>query len=258
MSADSEFYVGYQAEAPAKLGRWMRIVVALIITEALVFGLLVLMLEKPFDPGVFEFGVVKEFTGIIAAEPVPTLLAAQGVGEAASPMPVSDLLLVAQGKRTATPLIADFDGQRVALEGSLIYRDRMVMIEVRPDSVRSMGTESLEPLALSTTQSRGRAELSGEIVDAKCFLGVMKPGREKTHRSCAARCISGGIPPLLATTTHDGEEVFYVLLDADGATVNDRVLDFVAEPIAIAGEIRSHGSQLYLLADLQSIRRTSE
>ena len=130
MSADSEFYVGYQAEAPAKLGRWMRIVVALIITEALVFGLLVLMLEKPFDPGVFEFGVVKEFTGIIAAEPVPTLLAAQGVGEAVSALPVSDLLLVAQGKQTAPPLIAD-----APLSTSMPHSDRRCSTQLGDSSL---------------------------------------------------------------------------------------------------------------------------
>ena len=258
MSSDSEFYIGYQSHAPARLGRWMKWVVSLIIIEAIVFGLLVLFLEKPFDPGAFEFGIVKEFEGVVKLDPVPALYDVDLIGSDASSVEASEILLVSPGKWTATPLVADFDGQRVRMKGSLIYRDQIVMLEVRPESVHPVDSGGASSFSLPDSEILGRRELTGEIVDAKCFLGVMKPGREKTHRSCAARCISGGIPPMLATTTSAGDEVFYLLLDSDGRPVNDRVLEFVAEPIAITGEIRSQASHLYLLADLGTIRRTSE
>lgn len=41
--------------------------------------------------------------------------------------------------------------------------------------------------------------LEDEIIDPKCYFGVI-PGKGKIHRSCAIRCISDGIPPVLATT----------------------------------------------------------
>ena len=258
MNKQPEFYVGYQAKSPPGLARRTRIVVVSLLFAAVAVALSVLMLEKPFEPGVFEFGVVKEFEGILRANPIPMLLEAEVLGDTTPSTPTSEFLLVSPGKRTALPLVEGFDGQRVHLEGSLIYRNQIAMIEVRPESVRSSQIETLRPFSLPDSTTVGDGELAGEIVDAKCFLGVMKPGREKTHRSCAARCISGGIPPLLATSTVDGEEIFYLLLDSNGSAVNDRVLDFVAEPVAIRGEIRKQGRHLYLLADLESIRRTSE
>jgi hypothetical protein len=40
-----------------------------------------------------------------------------------------------------------------------------------------------------------KGNLRGEIVDTKCYLGVMTPGEDKVHRGCAVRCISRGVPP---------------------------------------------------------------
>ena len=101
----------------------------------------------------------------------------------------------------------------------------------------------------------GSYTLRGEIVDSKCFLGVMKPGRRKPHRACATRCISGGVPPIFFVETVAGEHDFLLLVDEAGAPVNDRVLDLVAEPLEITGEVRRHGAHLVLAADPASYRR---
>ena len=257
MSQGEEFYVGYQARMPGGIARHTRLAVAVLLLAAIVTAVAVVVLEKPFEPGIFEYGVVKQFEGVIRVAPVPVLLVT--TREGAMNRPAEDrYLLVSPGKHSAMPLVDDFDGHRVHLEGSLIVRDASNMIEIRPGTVRSIATEATSDVTLSNSTPVGRGVITGEIVDSKCFLGVMKPGREKTHRSCAARCISGGVPPLLATTSVDGEEVFYLLLDSEGRTVNDRILEYVAEPVAIRGEIRRQGTQQILLADLDSIRRTSE
>jgi hypothetical protein len=39
--------------------------------------------------------------------------------------------------------------------------------------------------------------LSGEIIDPKCCFDAINPGQGKPHLSYAARCISGGIMPVL-------------------------------------------------------------
>ena len=257
MSRGEEFYVGYQAKVPGSIARHTRLVVAVLLLAAIVTAVAVVVLEKPFEPGIFEFGVVKSFEGVIEVTPVPMLLVATREG-AMNRQSEDRYLLVSPGKHSALPLVAEFDGHRVHLEGSLIVRDDSQMIEIAPGTVRSITAEAISGVTLADSTPVGGGVISGEIVDSKCFLGVMKPGREKTHRSCAARCISGGVPPLLATTSVDGEEVFYLLLDSEGRTVNDRILDYVAEPVAIRGEIRRRGAQKILFADLDSIRRTSE
>lgn len=257
MSRETEFYVGYQDKAPAHLAKRMRTVVVGLILAAVITALAVLVLEKPFEPGTFEFGVVKEFEGVVVASPVPTLFVPNLESDTEAG-PFDLYLLVSPGKHSATPLIEPFAGRHVRLQGSLIYRNGSKMIEVRPGSVESAEDITAAGTPQSASTHITRVTLTGEIVDSKCFLGVMKPGREKTHRSCAARCISGGIPPLLATTTAGGDVVWYILLDADGVSVNEQVLDYVAEPVAISGEIRRRGEQRFFLADLATLRRTSE
>jgi hypothetical protein len=96
----------------------------------------------------------------------------------------------------------------------------------------------------------GEVTLTGEIVDSKCYLGVMNPGRTKVHRDCAARCISGGIPP--AFVTADG---FYLLVGGDGRSVRHEVLDWVGETIEVTGTVQRSGETLILRAEPTSFRR---
>ena len=97
--------------------------------------------------------------------------------------------------------------------------------------------------------------LVGEIVDSKCFLGVMKPGNSKPHRACAARCISGGIPPVLLVRDKQGNPTYFLLVSSAGESVNDAVLDLVAEPVEITGRVMRHGDLLVLHADPETYRR---
>jgi hypothetical protein len=97
--------------------------------------------------------------------------------------------------------------------------------------------------------------LTGEIVDSKCYLGVMNPGHTKPHRECASLCIRGGIPPLFIAKDSDGRDVHLWLVSEKGEPVNQQVLDFVAEPIEITGQIKRSGDQLYLYANPQTFRR---
>jgi hypothetical protein len=97
--------------------------------------------------------------------------------------------------------------------------------------------------------------LRGEIVDSKCYLGVMNPGEFKTHKACAIRCISGGIPPVLVVRTPGAAPQHYLLVDGDGGAVNRRVLDHVAEPLEITGRVTREGESLVLWADPGAYRR---
>jgi hypothetical protein len=83
----------------------------------------------------------------------------------------------------------------------------------------------------------------------------MNPGHTKPHRECASLCIRGGIPPLFIAKDSDGRDVHLWLVSEKGEPVNQQVLDFVAEPIEITGQIKRSGDQLYLYANPQTFRR---
>jgi len=178
--------------------------------------------------------------------PAPTLLVA-------TESRLSPFLLVAPGKFGAADLVAGMNGRTLHVQGTLIQRDDEVMIELVPDSIREVATVAERPL--SNAFDLGAHTLVGEIVDSKCYLGVMKPGREKTHRACAVRCISGGIPPILRTTDREGLPIHLLLVGTDGGPINRQLLAFVAEPVEISGTIQRHGDQLAFLVDPGSIRR---
>ena len=105
------------------------------------------------------------------------------------------------------------------------------------------------------TEELGTVTLVGEIVDAKCWLGVMKPGRGKPHRACAARCISGGIPPLLMVRKEDGGTLPVLLVGENGEPLNQAVLPYVAEPVEVTGRAERRGGRIVLYTAETSIRR---
>ena len=83
----------------------------------------------------------------------------------------------------------------------------------------------------------------------------MNPGNLLPHRACAIRCISGGIPPVLLVQAKDQPAVYLLLVSTTGAPVNQQLLDLVAEPVEITGEVVRQNGQLTLRADPATYRR---
>jgi len=96
----------------------------------------------------------------------------------------------------------------------------------------------------------GPVTVRGEIVDRKCYLRVMNPGRTKVHRDCAVRRISGGIPPALAT-----EDGLYLLVGSDGRQLNREVLALVGETVEVSGTVERSGETLTLKTEPAALRR---
>lgn len=245
---DDPFYVGWLERSPAALARHTRAVAVLLLAGALGVAGLLVTAQAPFDPGTFEFGVQTTVEGVIVERPYPLLLTPTSAGWRTH-------FLVASGKHGAGALVAGRDGKPVRLTGSRIYNDERRMIEVTAvEPASAASAERLTRLAAGE-QRLGRMTLVGEIVDSKCHLGVMKPGRGKPHRACAVRCISGGIPPVLRVEDRAGRVDYLLLVDAEGEPVNDRVLDLVAEPVEITGEVTRAGDSLTLYAEPATYRR---
>jgi hypothetical protein len=151
--------------------------------------------------------------------------------------------------------VKGLQGKHVQLKGSLIERTPDRMIEVVPASI-AVGAE-LSPAASLGMIDLGPVTLRGEIVDTKCYLGVMNPGEHKVHRDCAVRCISGGVPPAFLARDASGDSRV-LLAGEDGRALSKEVLPLVAEPLEISGELIRMGSTLTLRADPARFRRITE
>jgi hypothetical protein len=247
----NDFYVGYLPNAPPSLAHFVRRVILLLCLLGVAIALALVAGQLPFANSAFEYGKMRGFEGIIEARPYPTLLVARP-GEVGLADKHSRYLLVAPGKHGADNIVEGFDGKEVRLKGQLIYRASETMIEVEPGSIAPLDSPLVPQIP---TVDIGAVTVTGQIVDSKCYLGVMNPGNGKVHRDCAARCISGGIPPIFVTL--DGERQF-VLVGPDGnAIAPDALREFVAEPITITGEALRRGETRMLRMDLGHLHHAS-
>ncbi len=237
----NEFYVGYLPKAPVGIARRIRAVVVLLFILAAITAMVFARVQRTFAPSVFEYGKVGTFEGTIEATPYPILIV-RGAGS--TEPKASRYLLVAEGKHGADSEVAAFTGKNVQLRGTKIYRDNQTMLEVASGSISPKGdsAQSVPP-----SQELGAFELSGEIVDSKCYLGVMNPGSGKVHRDCAVRCISGGIPPIFVTNDFNGSPAILLLTDLHQKPLpKETFLRLVAQPVRIHGSVVKTGETLYL------------
>ncbi len=250
-SDPADFYVGYLPRAPERLGRFVGRWVAVLLAVLAGTALLLASQHGLLPAARFEYGAPVELVGTLLADPHPRLIVARP-GRTGTLSPVSSYSLVAPWKHGADGLVAGLDGQKVRLQATLAYRDGLVVAEVVPGSVRREEGAGPNPPA---GVALGERTLVGEIVDSKCFFGVMNPGELKTHRACAVRCISGGIPPVLCVRDGAGRASYFWLQSRAGTPVNQQVLDLVAEPVEIRGTVVREGETLVLRADPTTYRR---
>ena len=252
---NDEFYIGWQSKAAPRIGRTVRKGVIALLGIALLTSAVLAVSQRLIGTSVFEWGTQKSFSGVLETGPYPHLLVSRPGNVDGSPQ-FSTYYLVAPWKfglnRAA---IAPFAGKAVTLKGALIYRGNQTMIETKPEwiQVAKVSTTKDPPASLAL----GRQTLVGEIVDSKCFLGVMNPGQLAPHRACAIRCISGGCPPILLVRQKDGPPLYLLLVSAEGKPVNKDVLDMIAEPVEITGEVERQGELLILRADPSTYRRVA-
>lgn len=205
----------------------------------------------------FEFGVVRSFEGFVAADPYPSLIVPRG-GVA------TRYLLVGPGKSGADELVLGAVGRWTAL-GSLAFRDGQAMIEVVPGSllpaVDTLGTNADGSASRDADGSPSQAVelgehyLEGEIVGAKCHLGVMNPGSGIVHRECAALCLRGGVPPLLAVRRTDGVVEGIVVTGPAGQAVGRPLADLAGVSVGATGRLVRQGPTTFFRVDPSQVRR---
>jgi hypothetical protein len=222
MRNQSEFYVGY-LPMPAGLKKTVRRVVVALGALALGVAAILIVGQHPFPAASFEFQQYRDFRGALIAEPYPALaIPGQGL----------PWLLVGPGKHGVGDM-RSLDGREVKLTGERIIRgdDHMIEMAGQPSTLSNAVALRVPDIEL------GEVQLTGEVVDSKCYFGVMNPGAGKVHRDCAVRCISGGIPPAFLVRDSSGNTVTLLL-----ANWNRDLLHHIAEPVNIRGRlVRSSG-----------------
>ena len=247
MIDQDEFFIGYAPPMPPRLGRFVTRVVMGLAYGVLVWAVAIASGHVSLEGGTFEFGHPQRFAGTIVERPYPALRL-----DDANQNSTAALLLVAPGKHGADALVRGLDGRHAALTGTRIRRGALTMIELEPASLASgEGPASNRGTAAAQAEA-GSGEpvtVRGEVVDSKCFLGVMVPGSGKTHKACASLCLRGGVPPAMFVQDRGGESAVMLLTGASGEAIGPRALQVAGEAVEMSGMVQRQGGWLVLRTD---------
>jgi len=246
---NDEFYINY-ASVPSSYRRFLIKFIPLLVLGVIAFALILPKVHDQFNAGKMNGSV--ELEGLLVGEPVPHLIVPRS-GDVTSSVPFSRYILSGLGKTSPKPAVLEQIGKWVKLNGSVVSRNHLSVIAVRSaEAIAPPNNVTLNPNAGT---SLGEYSLTGEILDGKCYPGVMKPGQSKTHRACAIRCISGGVPAVFRVENNRNDLMYFLLADEQGQAVNDRILNLVADPIRITGKVIQYDDMFVIQADPSSYER---
>ncbi len=240
---DKPFFVGY-LDMPDQLKKfyWPLGIVMMLISLSM--GYTLASAQKSSATASWDTSQTETVQGFLQVAPYPVLHRV----DPDNPKETQSILLVQQGKYSADAVALPFHNQFVTVRGFPIRHGGWSMLEITGEGDIQLDKEgeasSIGKLAgLVTPASLGSVSLSGEIIDSKCYLGVMKPGEGTVHRACAEVCLLGGMPPMLVVRGHDNQRYGYILTNADGTSVS-------AEYAASAGHLRQVKGALIRMGDL--------
>jgi len=245
------FFVGY-LPFPERLKGFQRRVVGALAVGFAGLALLVGSSQRPLGSGEYEFGVESEVVGLLRRDPVPSLWVPTAAPFSGTGPSFDVVPLVGEGKHGAPDSVLAQEGRKVRLRGSWIRRVGERVFEVT--SAERLAEELPAPAVLPAVPL-GRVHLGGEIVDSKCWMGVMKPADGKSHKACAIRCISGGVPAAFVVRPAPGEMAVLWMVSPSGKPLGPELLDLIAEPVELDGELLRVDGRAVLVVDRADIRR---
>ena len=249
------FFIGW-AKAPAVDRRFL--IGALPALTAAVAGGAYATASNLSDPGTGAWLTDATHTvdGYLLRDPYPMLVSP----DASAPSGMRTTLIVAEGKCTSGLKLDERNGAWVSAAGVLIERRNRQMLEV-PLLLDNWLTETSAPDGAAaryqapTPEPLGEASLRGMVMDSKCFFGVMRPARGRTHKACASLCIRGGIPPSFWARTEDGREAVLLMTDDEGGPISDAILPIVADAVEVTGQLVRVGDIVQLRANADRFKR---
>ena len=149
-------------------------------------------------------------------------------------------ILACDSKCGAQQKLADASAtsDRVTVRGSLIQRGRHTMMAVSNDADWITANDTLAPLNPGLDEEDlGSAELQGEILDAKCWFGAMRPNEGPVHKACAMLCVAGGIPPYFYARDRMGRHTAMMITDEAGEPLVQPILNVIADPVRAVGRL---------------------
>jgi len=259
------FYIGWMPKAPLDyVIHIKKFIVGLIILIA-TSGIVLSFSQKKFRRAVFEFGKLTEVQGVYYTAPIPHLrvISEKDIFGNVSFITVP---LVGYGKHGAAGVMQElsmakgqpFDNRLLRIKGTLLYNDgkTIMQIDKNDNPIIAISDQKNVAAFLPAQVDLGEQIIKGEIVDPKCFFGVMKPGQGKPHKDCAIRCILGGIPPVLRVQNEKGEENYCLIVGPNGKAVNEAVKDYVAEPVSLSAKVVRYDDWIVLYVN-DNIKRIS-
>ena len=259
----NEFYIGYLPKAPGTLARWLRGIIAVLLALLSLVAVFVAGNQQPFAETYFEYGKSTQLKGVVSLTPVPRLIVKTGVdlkGQAVT----KSILLVNFGKSGAAEIFYNVEktsgrpltALEFTLQGSLIYGEGKVVFELTDRHASVLDYVPLnQPYSPVKMNDLGEQSIYGEIIDPKCYFGVMKPGFGKVHRSCAIRCISGGISPVMVTKNENGYKQFILLTADNSATSSHKISKLAGKPLTINGQLTQMDDWLVLHYNEQELAK---
>jgi len=250
MKKKDEFYVGYVDKVGASTKKAVKRFVMGTFFFLLLGSLSFAFFQRPASVSFYDFGDPTKVVGIYHESPYPMLKVQLAENE------FKEIVLLGFGKSGANPFLdevrekkGDLENRELTIEGQLIYYNGKTLLEI-DDSQKVSVTGKGSPNVL---EGKGSLEVEGEIIDPKCYFGVMKPGYGKIHRSCAALCILGGIPPVLVSRGKNGSEDYFLLTDLKGNPIHKDIVPYIGQPVQLSGNLGRLGDWNILKVDMAQI-----
>ncbi|AZQ62956.1 hypothetical protein EI427_12115 [Flammeovirga pectinis] len=241
-----DFYIGYINKLPKRYKIALSIGLPIFLITLIFASIIFSTEQEQFQNGTFELSKETTIEGMLFQKPVPMLKIEVEKGY------FKDILLVDKGKFGAENRIAHLpkkEGLPVKIKGHLIYYNGHSVLEI--EEINALESK-LNFHAFNNYLEGIHNTIIGEIVDPKCYFGIMKPGFGKIHRSCAIRCISGGIPAVLVHRNNDGLESYYIITRKDGTKDNSDLFDLIGKTVQIHAKIKKGKDWNFLELDDRS------
>jgi len=230
--APSDVFVGYEPLTPVDR-RFLLGLTAAGLAAGAAGGWLLGTRQAPAGRGAWDMGTPVVYVGEVVSGPYAYLRHEVAPGD------VRSVYLACETKCGGREILETigFAAGHARVEGTLIKRGRHEMLAVKDDDSWITPMEPGPGLPEPAVERLGVAELSGMIVDSKCWFGAMRPNEGYAHKACAMLCIAKGLPPYYAVRDPAGNEQGLLVLGPQGERIVEAILPEVAEPVRAEGEL---------------------
>ena len=212
-----------------------------------------------FFPGVhnqFNTGKIQgtyDFEGFLVSDPIPNLIVPRS-GDLTNNVAFSRYILSGTGKTAAKPEVLAHSGEWVKLNGILVSRNQLSVIAAR--SAEPIAPPNDKTLLPDSKTDLGQYSLTGEILDGKCYPRCHET-RDRVNLIVLVpfAVLVGVFLRFFVCRTSRTKSCTFLLTDEQGKAVNDRVLDLVADPIEITGNVIQYDDMFVLQADPTTYKR---